>query len=527
MKNRLTLISKAELASIELNNRISSEYKSPVIISGKEIDCDIIFDKYVHRNSGVYISKIIFKNCAFKEKVFLGTYEYAGEINFEDNCIFNDEVTVKSYGINGNVEFSDDSEFNDTVIIFVNDRSDVSFSGIKIDGDFIIYGENISSLSIKNINIGNRLGGLFISANCNRLLLEKVFLRSIHLHQKGKISEKADFEQISVDIIIIDEFHFNTLLRIINSDIQSLEVKKVIGEDKRIEVSNNCIIDNFTLPISQLDHINLRNSIIKNLKLIEANNENSILNIEKITLQSLQFINIVNKGTITISEPSILDHAEISFIFSNLGKMNFIKCDFSNAGFQFENSKVTEIFLSETDFPKLVKTNNKVNYHQAQLVFGQLSTAFQKQGDSVRSQEYLAREVNDYYNTLNWKRKTVFTKLNLWLNKWSNNFGRNWARGFIFSFGIGFLFYYFLILTTEEFYFGFPIKIKWEYFASFLKFMNPLRYFETENLFKLREDKKLPATLNNWSYLWDFLGRIFVAYGYYQTIQAFRKFGRK
>jgi hypothetical protein len=82
-------------------------------------------------------------------------------------------------------------------------------------------------------------------------------------------------------------------------------------------------------------------------------------------------------------------------------------------------------------------------------------------------------------------------------------------------------------LTTEEFYFGFPIKIKWEYFASFLKFMNPLRYFETENLFKLTEDKKLPATLNNLSYLWDFLGRIFVTYGYYQTIQAFRKFGRK
>jgi len=27
--------------------------------------------------------------------------------------------------------------------------------------------------------------------------------------------------------------------------------------------------------------------------------------------------------------------------------------------------------------------------------------------------------------------------------------------------------------------------------------------------------------------LWDFLGRIFVAYGFYQTIQAFRRYGRK
>jgi len=56
--------------------------------------------------------------------------------------------------------------------------------------------------------------------------------------------------------------------------------------------------------------------------------------------------------------------------------------------------------------------------------------------------------------------------------------------------------------------------------------MNPLRFFDTDALFTKGNNKPY-LTLTNLSYLWDFLGRVFVAYGYYQTIQAFRRFGRK
>ena len=56
--------------------------------------------------------------------------------------------------------------------------------------------------------------------------------------------------------------------------------------------------------------------------------------------------------------------------------------------------------------------------------------------------------------------------------------------------------------------------------------MNPLRFFELETIFN-NTSKEGNIKLNGYSYLADFGGRVFVAYGYYQTIQAFRRFGRK
>jgi hypothetical protein len=62
--------------------------------------------------------------------------------------------------------------------------------------------------------------------------------------------------------------------------------------------------------------------------------------------------------------------------------------------------------------------------------------------------------------------------------------------------------------------------------SGFFKFMNPLRFFETENLFKGRDDTP-SLTLHPLSYAIDFLALIIIAYGYYQIIQAFRRYGRK
>ena len=61
--------------------------------------------------------------------------------------------------------------------------------------------------------------------------------------------------------------------------------------------------------------------------------------------------------------------------------------------------------------------------------------------------------------------------------------------------------------------------------ASLFRFMNPLRIFDLETLFT--QHGKTFVTLTGTSYLFDLLGRITLTYGYYQTIQAFRRFGRK
>ena len=99
-------------------------------------------------------------------------------------------------------------------------------------------------------------------------------------------------------------------------------------------------------------------------------------------------------------------------------------------------------------------------------------------------------------------------------------------RGVIFSFIVGLFFFYCLVISTKEYSIGLSFDYRPEFIQSFLKFMNPLRFFDLEYIFK-KEDNQTSITLSGLSYIWDFFGRVFIAYGFYQTIQAFRRFGRK
>jgi hypothetical protein len=197
-----------------------------------------------------------------------------------------------------------------------------------------------------------------------------------------------------------------------------------------------------------------------------------------------------------------------------------------NGSFEFENSKVTDVFISETSFPKSVYLNNSQSPSQSRLVFGQLATAFKNQGDNINALEYQSREFESHYNGLRLWSKSFFEVVNLWLNKWSNNFGRSWQRGVLFTVGVGILLFYFLVISSKEYTIAFGINIRNGMLPAFLKFMNPLRFFDTESLFKIQPESQV-ITLTSTSYFWDFLGRIVIAYGYYQTIQAFRRYGRK
>lgn len=239
----------------------------------------------------------------------------------------------------------------------------------------------------------------------------------------------------------------------------------------------------------------------------------------------LFFVNFQNAGEMKIVNLRLAKQGSLSIRLSNLGKAEIHESDFAEGQFSFEKSQINEIFISETDFPKKVYLNDKLNYGQGKLAYGQLQTVFQRQGDTIRSYEYLSREIESHYNELRLFSKHFFTTINLAFNFWSNDFGRSWSRGVFFTMMTGFLFFLCLIISTVQYQFAATFNWDWTFLGSYLKFMNPLRHFETEALFAEQNIKRI--SLTNLSYVWDFVGRIFVAYGYYQTIQAFRKFGRR
>lgn len=112
----------------------------------------------------------------------------------------------------------------------------------------------------------------------------------------------------------------------------------------------------------------------------------------------------------------------------------------------------------------------------------------------------------------------------LWLNRISTNHDINWLRGLLFTILTSIVFYtlYLFSLPTRPFHFG------WVSWHSFLKASDSvIEYFL--RFFILTHDLDFmqaysPTSLN---YLIDILGKFFIAYGIYQTIQAFRKYGKQ
>ena len=76
---------------------------------------------------------------------------------------------------------------------------------------------------------------------------------------------------------------------------------------------------------------------------------------------NLKFEGIFNNGLITLRELNISKKGLVSFKSSNLGKADFIYCNFAKANLEFEKSKIIEAFFSEIEFHKKA-TLTKFNF---------------------------------------------------------------------------------------------------------------------------------------------------------------------
>ena len=108
-------------------------------------------------------------------------------------------------------------------------------------------------------------------------------------------------------------------------------------------------------------------------------------------------------------------------------------------------------------------------------------------------------------------------KLLLWFNKNSNIFDTDWVVGINFTILVT-LIAYIVILSLNPNLFFLPNS---EGVGNFLRGL-----VDVLNITDWRYIKILGKTPSNWQYVFLFIGRIFVAYGIYQTVQAFRKFGK-
>jgi|GEM_PF-3852398 len=135
---------------------------------------------------------------------------------------------------------------------------------------------------------------------------------------------------------------------------------------------------------------------------------------------------------------------------------------------------------------------------------------------------YLSKELTEYEKILS-KKKLSAEKILLFLNRISNNHGTDWLRGLCFTGCISILLYtfYLLLLPSRFFEWG------WNGWDSFWQVSNNVMIYYFEFIAIFRDFTFIEGGNPNWlSYIIDFFSRIAIGYGIYQTVQAFRKFGK-
>jgi hypothetical protein len=143
--------------------------------------------------------------------------------------------------------------------------------------------------------------------------------------------------------------------------------------------------------------------------------------------------------------------------------------------------------------------------------------------------EWKGHEETSNHNFLRKFKKWLDACINyaiLFLNRWSNRHGSSYVFGIFYTLTIGALFYYLSITSTTKYDIVYTYDIAYtfdwsiikENVAGYVQFLIPIHRFN------YLDDFLAGHKLNPSFYVWDILGRIFIGYGIYQTIQAFRKY---
>lgn len=418
-----------------------------------------------------------FENCNFTSPRTL----------FNKSTFYENETIIKKTNI-----YFNSCSFNDLLIHEISDLENLFFSQIKSAKSILIHHSNIELFVFNkndNINYNIELVSCVFEKHFN--FTENTFIKygkfqllKNTFHEVAFISKNTFTYLVMWEQKFLSQLHFeNKYNKGLNSDISSSEFKKTI-----ISVSE---FSNFTF---------------KNCLFFE---EFYFENCENLAHSEVRF------------EDCCFDKIS-NFDNSKLNKMEILRSKFHEKA-SFENLetnyfKIHQVTFAEAAyFDDLNKDNNDVIENWDRKTLRAIKRELINTHNQIDYLRFKAYELNAYkkevnLNKLNWKDSLI-----LYFNEDSNYFGLDWTKGIRFIFQWSFILYLFYIISYSACINNLSYIPKTEDFlVNYLKFTNPLSFLKTplEN----SENYFFPL-------LFLSVSKIFVSYGIYQTIQAFRKFG--
>nr|WP_319571663.1 hypothetical protein [uncultured Draconibacterium sp.] len=415
------------------------------------------------------------------------------------------------------------------------------FGHISIQGEFkelTLTNCNIETLSIwarientKINNINNPKAEIDIAkANISKLQIVSLSIKKLSIGTTGSTSIKF----ATIVLCKLDEFNFLAECKLLRFE-HSNNIEKVYCHGT-IETTK------FNTPLHCLD-FKSNNSFYQNIS-YSNKKEGGELSIEKITSTRIIFYGLPNNANINIKDivcselkisknhsPSgrvTLSHCNnferIMISETTLGTLNIFNTTLSNSLFASSQSLLNEINWQYVKWPNKANLYALASFENTSQLetLRLLKLNAKRQQDKFNTIKFSAFE-NEVFRTNNIHEKSFGDQLILILNKISNNHGMNPWRGVLFTIVTCALFFFPGLLFLNNPYWSWG----WSNWSDFWVVAGKTTELYAKALyaahsFDYLKDFKPKGIV----FVLDLIGRIFVAYGYYQTIVAFRKFNR-
>ncbi|MEZ4839926.1 hypothetical protein [Flavobacterium sp.] len=481
------------------------------------------------------------------ESLQLASLSINGSVSL-NNLNIDYEIRLVNCDFNGNFILS---KFNSSKIFmfsFCNISNNLEISNSKIDefflGDLNLNGgfainqkSNFKLIHFQGFNLLN--SGFLNNFYAEKFIIRRATLKHFKIFGYNSIideleigyvyAEDMDIENSVINkILFTSTFRDNSKLLLNNNRINQLEFGNFVNK-AHIEFINVEIGD-FARDNSE---ILLKNVIDKN----------TLKEIEKIIIDKTSVENLLNKKVQELSYKDLKNiggwEFQRKFYHKNapeiISSLKIIKSDLGNIyfkNFNFENFKSVVIDDSELNLINLFNSylplkNIKGNPIALYETFNEMyNIATKKNNIRDRVEYYKASQHFLLKSSLN--RKWYFripSIISSFTSKFYSNFGTRWTQSCMVTFLFGLLFFSLMMLSTN---YDFDFKIRsssWKNFkdlsAFFIQYLNPFHNIEflDSYIYNISSSTKFV--------LFDFLGRIFISIGIFETIRSFRKYVRK
>ena len=422
-------------------------------------------------------------------------------------------------------------------------KQDIRFDGSVLYGNFFHYVKFNGVVDLDDVTINGSFSGFRCQFD------SYVYMQRLH------VETRCDFEQcIFAKGLIMNGanahlFHYNNCIirdRLWLSSV-SLNNQHHEGYYQSIGITNSTV-ENFKLSRVDTDGlpVYLGNSKVDGMQIDNVSLDN-VLSLNSCTMEGIMTMlkgnnapnNRIKEIVFHICDVEAQCHIEnseidrFSFDFGKIsekGRIRFSQCDVGDlvigsssifGQVDIIESKISILNFDETQIPGYLNfQKNTVDNYPNRQTLRILKNEALKVNDDVEALKHYAKEMN---LLLADNDISLWDKLSLRFNKCFSRFGENWIQALLVTLGLS-IAMTLLMLGLGSSKYAFNLSGKFIGIGGFVTAL-----LDSINVFSipLFRDTIEEYGLNVWGQILYFVIKLVVAYGTYQVVVAFRKYGRK